>query len=200
MSRLTRVWPLVAILALAGCGAQVSPTFEGVPTESPPPSAAPSPISSTTWIRFESPRNGYSIELPSDWTVRWATATWRPGQLLVPNDAASDRMDGPGHLVYAGSQPLPTGSDTTAWMQGVWNNLAGAEGPELPCLAELADWEDVSVGDATGRMDAKCPDSFFLVLVTDDERGYTFIDNSTDRTLFEQMLLTVQLTPDTAIE
>jgi hypothetical protein len=200
MNWFTRVSPLIAILTLAGCRAQVSATFEVVPTQSPSPSVASSPTSSATWVRFDSPWNGYSIEIPSDWTVRSATATWHVGQLLLPNDAAADRMDGPGHLVYAGSQPLPTGSDTTAWMQSVWNNLAGAEGPELPCVAQLADWEEVSVGDTTGRMDAKCPDSYFLVLVTAGERGYTFIDNSTDRTLFEHLLSTVRLTPETAIE
>jgi hypothetical protein len=200
MRGLSRLSLVVTMLVCVGCATQVRSTFEFVGTASPSFGASASAAPSITWVRYDSPRNGYSIELPSDWTVKSATANWQPGALLTEEDPAADRMDGPGHLVFAGSQPLPSGSDAESWIQGIWDLRAAAQGPELPCQNQLEDWVEVSVGDTTGLMDTKCEGLVLFVLVAAGDRGYTFVDNSGDRDLFEQMLSTVELTPETAIQ
>ena len=189
----------VTIVASVACGTQVSATFEEVGTTLPSFSEAPSAAASITWVRYDSPRNGYSIDLPSDWTVKSATGPWQPGQLLQENDAGADRMDGPAHVAFAGSQPLAAGSDADAWIQGIWDLRRAAQGPEMPCQNPLEDWVEVPVGDATGLMDTKCEGLVLLVLVVAGDRGYMFVDQSSDRALFEQRLARVELTPETAL-
>jgi hypothetical protein len=190
--------------SLAGAASRPSPTAAPSLTRSPTPSpstspapATPPPLNQT----FTSAVHGISMSYPETWDVRAATEPWivrpgvRPPQFLDPGiDMLSARyIDELFMAIY--SQPL---GDST---------------PEEWFAAQIADnrcstTEPISVDGTTGRIGADCRFAF----VTTAGRGYVIQlyrggddfsqDPSApyDRAWFEQVLATVQLHPEDAVD
>jgi hypothetical protein len=182
-----------------------SPAPGGEPSATPEPTASPEPSPSPTASTppltqsFTSTLHGFSVSYPEGWTARAATEPWtdRPG---VPeySDPGFDVLQDPvltDHLfLYIASQPI--GDSTPAdWV-----------------VAHMASYgctttEPIAVDGATGLIGANDCDT---VAVTSAGRGYQISllksdDNpsavaSYDRAWFEEVLATVQLQPEDAVD
>lgn len=95
----------------AGTGPSVSPCAPAAHgTDQPTVSPAASPVDTTGWVRFVSPRYGYSICYPSDWTVREGTDPLPIGSTGDFGQPTNDEWDGPGTIAFtATSAPAPAG-------------------------------------------------------------------------------------------
>jgi hypothetical protein len=204
-----------AVIAVLFLGSQFigSPTSNvGEPASQPPASAtpfeapasaAPSPTSPPSLTQtFTSQMHGFSVSYPEGWTAREATEPWtdRPGvpQYIHPGfDVLYDPVND-NHFLHITSQPI---GDST---------------PEDWVAARLAGWgctttEPIAVDGATGLIGA---DDCHYVAVTTAARGYSIglytpysgegevppADFPYDRAWFEEVLATVQLRPEDAID
>ena len=180
-----------------GPGASETPQPTDTPTAtvepSPSPPASPPPLTET----FTSTVHGISMSYPEGWTARAATEPWtdRPG---VPEylDPSSDVLEDPvlaDHLFLAiVSQPI---GDTTP-AEWVAARMAG-------CTTT----EPIAVDGATGLIGANDCD---MVAVTTAGRGYSITLYASpddpvvvapyDRAWFEEVLATVQLHPQDAVD
>ena len=147
--------------------------------------------------------HGFSVSYPEGWTARAATEPWtdRPGvpQFLHPGfDVLQDPVPNANLFLHITSQPI---GDST---------------PEDWVAASLAGWgcsttEPIAVDGATGLIGA---DDCHIVAVTTAGRGYWIglytpysgvgeappADFSYDRAWFEEVLATVQLQPEDAVD
>ena len=183
-------------------GPASQPPASAAPSEAPA-SAAPSPISSPPLSQaFASTVNGISVSYPEGWIVRAATEPWtdRPGvpQYLHPGYDVLEDPQTENLFLYITSQPI------------------GDSAPEDWVAASLAGWgcpttEPIAVDGATGLIGA---DTCHIVAVTTAGRGYwiglytpysgvgevTPADFSYDRAWFEDVLATVHLQPEDAVD
>jgi hypothetical protein len=198
-----------AVIAVLFLGSQFigSPASNvGVPASQPPPSAtsseapaAASPLSPPSLTQsFTSPLHGISVSYPEGWTSQAATEPWTdsafPFDFNIPQ---ADFLHGDGfnlNLVF-GSQPI---GDSTP-EEWVAEQMAGPEG----CAAT----EPITLDGAAGLIGAgECQ----VAVVTTDGRGYFILagissddpSNATtyDRAWFEDVLATVQLQPEDAVD
>ena len=180
-----------------GVGQAVTPSPESSPSATsrptPSPRAAPPPTQS-----FTSTLHGISMSYPEGWTAQAAIEVWADGYLnfRVPQ---ADFLYDPGltdHLfLTVASQPI--GDSTPEDWVAV--QMESDEG----CAAT----EPIAVDGATGLMGA---DDCNVVAVTTDGRGYfialytsgdePWIGSTFDRAWFEEVLATVQLHPETAVD
>ena len=182
----------------------------GGPASQPPESAAPSeaPGSAASLPKsappltqsFTSPLHGISLSYPEGWFAQAATEPWTdevfPFFFEIPQaDFLHEGEDTFSLNLVLGSQPI---GDSTPddWIA---EQMAGPEG----CAAT----EPVTVDGAAGRIGAgQCK----VAVVTTDGRGYMIlagISNDVpsiaalyDRAWFEEVLATVQLHPDDAVD
>ena len=175
------------------------PLVTPAPTATARPS--PSPISAPPLTQtFTSPIHGISLSYPEGWTVfRTATETWtdRPGvpQFLHPGIDMLSTPDIDELFLAIASQPI---GDST---------------PEGWVAARMADFEcsttePIAVDGASGRIGADCRFAVF----TTAGRGYwiqlyrlgeDFSSDPSDpfdRAWFEEILATVQLHPEDAVD
>lgn len=170
------------------------------PTTTPSPTARPGP---TTYVpggltqTFTSDLYGFSLKYPEGWAAGAATRQWTDGFLPQFGDPATDTVFDAGlrdHLfVGAASQPLG-GASLDEW-QG---KFFGAEG--------CGTYEAITVGGAEGWIGHDCAIAMFEA----GGRGYIFgLWSSNDdpelrglntRALLEEILATVQLHPEDALE
>lgn len=186
-----------------GVGSGATPTPEptataeptATPEPSPSPPASPPPLTQS----FTSTVHGISVSYPEGWTARAATEPWtdRPG---VPEylDPGFDVLQDPvltDHLfLHIASQPI---GDST---------------PEDWVAAHMASYgctttEPIAVDGATGLIGANDCDT---VAVTSAGRGYQISVSASDddpvvvapydRAWFEEVLATVQLHPEDAVD
>ena len=170
-----------------------APTATTEPSPSPPVSAPPLTESFTSTV------HGISVSYPQGWTARAATEPWtdRPGehQFIHPGfDVLHDPVQTDHLFLHIRSQPI---GDSTPedWVAA---SMAG-EG----CTAT----EPIAVDGATGLIGANDCDT---VAVTTAGRGYwislfTSDDDPVvvapyDRAWFEEVLATVQLQPEDAVD
>jgi len=198
---------LIAIgaLGLAACGpAASSPLGErqtATPSVSPHSSASPS-IAAATPVplieAFTSERHGFSIASPTGWVARPATEPWTkdvPDFMSTAGDIFDDPVLEADLWIAVASQPI--GAATPE----VWaaEKLAFDDG----CTAS----EPIAVDGATGLIGAgDCT----RAAVTTDDRGYFFwlytggddpsLTDAYDRAWFEEVLATVQLQPEDAVD
>lgn len=207
-----------AVVAVLVIGAQVlgPPAPGGVggaPSASPSPTPAPtatlqpspSPIAAPPLTQnFTSQMHGISVSYPEGWIARAATEPWTDlgpdvPQFLHPGfDVLQDPVRNDELFLYITSQPV---GDST---------------PEDWVAASLAAWrctttEPIAVDGATGLIGA---DDCHIVAVTTAGRGYWIglytpysgvgdippADFSYDRAWFEEVLATVQLQPEDAVD
>jgi len=179
-----------------------SPSLTPAPTATLQPS--PSPIAAPPLTEsFTSTVHGISVSYPEGWIARAATEPWtdRPGvpQFLHPGfDVLQDPVRNGELFLHITSQPI---GDST---------------PEDWVAASLAGWgctttEPIAVDGATGLIGA---DDCHIVAVTTAGRGYWIglytpysgpgeappADFSYDRAWFEEVLATVQLQPEDAVD
>jgi hypothetical protein len=204
-----------AVIALLFLGSQFirSPTSNvGGPASQPPASVAPSkapasappsPIAAPPLTQsFTSTRNGISLSYPEGWTARAATEAWTESGYSVLFDPPTLYLDflvdpvlGDHLFLTMASQPI---GDATPeeWLA---LQMAGEEG----CTAT----EPIEVGGATGLIGGEGCDH---AAVTIGGRGYAFHLNASqddpaavapyDRAWFEEVLATVQLHPEDAVD
>ena len=180
----------------AGVGDQVTPSPEPSPSATirptPSPTSAP-PLSQT----FTSTLHGISISYPEGWAEQAATEPWT-GAGFVFGDPPVDLLYDPvltDHLFLAiTSQPI---GDTIPdeWIA------------EKVALEECAASEPITVDGATGLIGAGGCNA---AAVTTDGRGYVIVlytsgdeawlSTTFDRAWFEEVLATVQLSPEDAVD
>jgi len=186
----------------------------GIPSASPSPSPTPTPTATTKpspspisapplTQTFTSQMHGISVSYPEGWIARAATEPWtdRPGVafFLHPGfDVLRDPVQDDTLFLHITSQPI----DDSA--------------PEDWVAASLAAWgctttEPIAVDGATGLIGA---DDCHIAAVTTAGRGYWIglytpysgpgdvppADFSYDRAWFEEVLATVQLQPEDAVD
>ena len=188
--------------SLAGAGSSPLPTAAPSPTPSPTPSPSPSPAPATTpplTQTFTSHIHGFSMSYPEGWVAQAATEPWteRPG---VPPyaDPGVDLLTQPAiDELFLAVTSQPIGDSTPeAW---VGEKMAGSG-----CSRS----EPIAIDGATGRIGADCRFAFVATV----GRGYSIQlyragddfsqDPSApyDRAWFEQVLATVQLHPEDAVD
>ena len=179
-----------------------SPSLTPAPTASIEPS--PSPISPPPLTQtFTSQMHGFSVSYPEGWVARAATEPWtdRPGEhpFIHPGfDVLHDPVQTDHLFLHIRSQPI---GDSTPedWVAA----LVAGEG----CTTT----EPIAVDGATGLIGA---DDCHIVAVTTAGRGYWIglytpysgpgeappADFSYDRAWFEEVLATVQVQPEDAVD
>jgi hypothetical protein len=185
-----------------GFGSGATPTPEptataeptATPEPSPSPAASPPPLTQS----FTSTVHGISVSYPEGWTARAATEPWtdRPGvpQFIDPGyDVLQDPVLDEGHLfLYFASQPIGD-STPEEWVAAL--------------MAGCTTTEPIAVDGATGLIGANDCDT---VAVTSAGRGYQIslaasdddpvVVAPYDRAWFEDVLATVQLHPEDAVD
>ena len=147
-----------------------------------------------------SPRNGYSVSVPADWTITPSTARWTTGIDTLYADPGLDKIGNAEVRLAIASEPLGTRT-TEAWLAPFCRS--GATG--------TACGRSVAIGNATGHVDEDGLSAqggtvasggvIFDAAVSADGRGYIFIlDGHVDDALFEAILKTVEFDGPSAID
>jgi hypothetical protein len=188
----------VLIGACAGLGSQ--PTSSPEPTATPEATAepTPSPTSAPPLTQtFTSTLHGISMSDPEGWNAQEATELWTGVQVDFGQPSADFLYDPAleDHLFLSvASQPIGD-STPDEWVA------------ERLRIYECADTEEAVVDDATGLIGAA---GCNVAAVTTDGRGYAvalytsgdeaWVSPSFDRAWFEELLATVQLHPEDAVD
>jgi hypothetical protein len=182
------------------------------PSPSPTSSATPGPSSSSIssgaevppvlTATFTSPRHGYTVQYPGDWTATAATAGWDAGVVNQWGSPALDELRGSTARFVGASQLLPIDVMSDQWLAtyGV-----GA------CVGPPASWPSVPIGTATGLIDADgciAPGApygkggrLFDAVVVVGGRAYNFaMDGELSRADFVAFLATVTFEPASAVD
>ena len=200
----TAVAALVAVTVLAGCSSGASVTLKSSPAATTAPASAtdeaspntgastPPPLTQT----FASTIHGISISYPTGWLTAAATKSWTGGFPTFQDPVADHLYDGSlmDHLfVGLASQPLAA-KPGDRWAADIVE--ANDCGPTEP----------IAIDGAPGMISADC----LAALVSVEDRGYLVmlyrsaddpgLEALYDRTWFEQLLATVDLRPEDAVD
>jgi len=174
------------------------PPASAAPSEAPA-SAAPSPISPPPLTQtFTSTQHGISMSYPEGWTARAATEPWTGPDHPLFSDPFGDKLYDPApdsnlHLRF-GSQPIG-------------NSTPGEWVAEQVASDGCTTTEPIVVDGATGLIGADDCDTvalatagrgYWIRLHTSDDDPFAVA--SYDRAWFEEVLATVQLRPEDAID
>lgn len=207
LSTYTKLAAAAVVVAVAGFTlwqiAPGSPGGSSIPSPSPSPTAVSPRPDPTTYVTapltgsFASSLYGFSLAYPAGWGTQTATELWREGVLPPFGNPAIDTFYDPklmDHLfVGAASQPM-NGQTLDEW-QGAF---FGSEG--------CGSFEQIVIDGADGFMGFDCE----IAMVQAGGRGYIFgLWSSKDdrelrdldaRRLFNDVLATVQLEPEKAVD
>ena len=178
-----------------------SPSASLEPSQTPEPSATPTPLPTVPPLSgtFTSTRHGISLATPAGWTTRQATQAWDGEPFSNAEDPSVDLIQSP---------PLPEGS---LWLMLASRPLDAADADQW-AADQFEAWgcsstEPVTVDGATGLVGADFQSSdCAVVFVTTGGRGYhiRLYDSSGlpwyDRAWFDEVLATVDLRPEDAID
>lgn len=196
---------VAAIQRLGQFGSGQSPLPSAI--GSPGVSASPIPIPALTET-FTSPRNGFSVRYPANWTTKAATTSWRPGTWLPLGNSALDELQlrGTARLVVA-SQRLAAGQTEASWLASfIQPNYLGT------CTGDRASWPRLTVDGQLGYLDVEAcpvaadrkissPDLLYDVIVFSGDRWYEIaLDGVVDRAYFEAILSAIRFDPASAID
>lgn len=180
-----------------GLGSGSTPTPEPTATPEPSPSAAAAPPLSQT---FTSTMHGISISYPEGWTAQAATEPWtEPTFPLEFGQPYADWLSDPvlTHNLFLTVASQPIGDATSEEWSG--QQMASGEGCSAtePFTIDGAEGLigaggcNVAVAVSDGR-------GYWIQLYTsDDDPGVVALF---DRTWFEEVLATVQLSPEDAVD
>jgi hypothetical protein len=178
--------------------ATAEPTTTAARSPSPPASASPAPSAPPLTESFTSQMHGFSVSYPEGWTERAATEPWTDtGGPNFPDPFAELLIDPLTENLFLmfGSQPIGN-STPDEWVA------------ETIDVNDCSATEPIAVDGATGLIESCHP---YIVAVTTAGRGY-FIRLYTptsnegfdfapyDRAWFEEVLATVQLQPEDAVD
>jgi len=180
-----------------------SPSTSSTPALSPSPSAqSGADVPPVLTATFVSPRNGYSVKYPGDWTAIPATAGWEAGTVGQWGSPVLDELRGSTARFVGASQALAADETAEQWLAtyGVGS-----------CLGPQAEWPRVTIGTATGLVDANgcvAPGPpfgkggrLFDAVVIFGGRAYNFaMDGELTYPDFVAILSTVTLDPATAVD
>lgn len=122
----------------AGATTPVPPTASPAPTSSPVPTAVPTPtlgpIDTTGWVPYTSPRYGFTIKHPSDWTEVPADRDWTFERdietwLSTATESFYTERFGDGVKVSAWAVRVAPGTTAEAWIKS-WCDGTNT----LPCV------------------------------------------------------------------
>ena len=185
----------VTALVAAGCGAATSTPPTPMPAGSSaataataaPPSvaAAASPALTET---FTSTMHGISVSYPEGWVPKAATEPWPEGGIVLQEtpfgDVIEDGSTSDTAFLALASQPLG-GRSFDQWVA------------DYPAFKECGVAEPVVVDGAQGVVGPECP----MALVAMEDRGYLiWLYRIDDPEWFDQILATVKLDPETALD
>lgn len=204
----------VIVIAVGAVGLSVlrppsSSNVGGQPTASPSPS--PSPTFGATIIpesppalteTFTSDRHGFSISYPAGWVTSAATEPWADAALPNFGEPKGDFIFDPtltDHLfLVVASKPL-AGQEGAAWADGFLNAMAANDDCALPL-------ESITIGSGPARQCA----GGGMVATWAGDRGYVIWLHTSgddpaavagyDQAYFDDILATLQLRPDDAID
>ncbi len=193
-----------------------SPTPGPTASSTPVPSAGDQPSESAIPIpaltkTFVSPRNGFSIKFPAEWTATAATASWPPDTFTQLGNPALDelKLAGKARLVIA-SQRLGAGQTEEEWVAAFFRPFEG--GVSCANASDLATSPRLPIDGRSGYLDlAGCPissdaviserDVVFDAFVFAADRVYQItLDGDVDLAYFEAFLATLKLDPASAID
>lgn len=184
-------------------GAHPTPTAMPTPTLTPEPSPTPVPSPPPLNQSFTSTLHGYSVSYPEGWLLQPATEPWTKSSEPLPfTEPDGDRLYDPvlgDHLFLTVASQRIADSTPEDWVA----QMASAGG----CTTT----EPITVDGATGLIGSEGCD---IVVVTSAGRGYWISLNASDdegnfdpafvaafdRTWFDEVLATVQLHPDDAVD
>jgi hypothetical protein len=184
----------------SGVGGQsiASPSQSPSSTPSPSPSAS-SVVPPALTETFTSTRHGFSISYPTGWVPRPATEPWRtsfPSFGTTDGDVIHDPVLQDHLFIMVASQPL-AGKSGTLWVDDLLTGLSSAG----ECDAPIA---PVAIDGSQGK---QCG---YIAATWAGDRGYTIWllvspDDPADRVTYDQeyfkeILSTVQLTPEDAVD
>jgi hypothetical protein len=180
---------------VGGPGGTPSPSPSPAPTTAQSPS--PTPFNPPALTQpFTSDVHGISFSGPAGWSTRKATQPWTTGIPLFESefeDAVYD--DSTENLKFIGlaSQAL-AGRSAEEWRTQVSSH------PDWDPLCTPQE-EPLTVDGASGVLVTFCPGGLLYALVTTDDRGYLIVLYGVgDRPWFDEILATVQLHPEDAID
>jgi hypothetical protein len=195
----------VIVIAIGAVGLAVlrpggSPDVGAPPvaSPSPTPSPTPAPTPAALTARFTSDIHGLSIASPEGWSTRPATTPWTSGGPVFTDPFVDVIYDSnlEDHLVLMlGSQPL---GDRTPqqWTEEKLAEECGSAMTEPITIGGQPG--DIGAGDcnfATVSVDGR---GYLIVLYTSGDEAW--IGPVYDRDWFEQVLGTVELEPDQAVD
>jgi hypothetical protein len=166
--------------------------------------SGPAPVASPPALAesFTSTLYGYSVEYPSGvWAVTAGTRVWIPG---MPAGSASDRFEpSPGSDGFrATSALIPDGVTPDAtWIGQNITDIGGECSPPSSTLGTIV------IDGHEGRIRTSCHEVEATVILDSRIYMFTFFDidfggpysTAGARALFEAMMASVQLTPETAV-
>ena len=181
-----------------------------MPSTSPVASQAAVAIPPLTQT-FTSTRNGFSIDVPADWTATPATQSWPPNTFTQLGSPVLDQLSlaGTYRLVIA-SQRLGAGQTEAQWVSTYFPPFQGAmqcdSATDLPTAPRMP----IDGRSAYLRL-AGCPiyadsamspnDVMFEAFVFADDRVYQItLDGNVDLAFFQAIVATMTLDPATAID
>jgi hypothetical protein len=179
-----------------------SPTASVSPSASPLTASASAPAPPVLTATFTSPRNGFSLTYPGDWTVTPATARWEPGAVNLWESAALDELQGATVRFAGTSQALATGQTPEDWL--------AAYAP-ASCIGGVETWPTVAIGSVTGYITAngcEAPDPpvakgghLFDAVAVVGGRAYNFtMDGELTLADISAVLAAVALDPASAVD
>ncbi len=175
-----------------------TPTLAPTPTPAPSPTAAPSPPPPLTGS-FVSSIHGISLSYPAGWSTKPATEPWTTEGNPLVSEPYADILHDPvlGDHLFAGvaSQPL-AGKTGDQWVADF--QASSGCGPAEPVTVDGASG---SISEGGGCI---------IAALAVDGRGYfvwlsrstdePWLDEVYDRAWFEQLLATVDLRPEDAVD
>jgi hypothetical protein len=195
--------PAVSPSPSQSASAALSPTATASATPLPSPSgpsdAGGPPLLTTT---FTSPRNGFAISYPADWSATPATAAWPAGVVNAWGSPALDELRGATARFAGSSQPLAPGETADQWLAAYATSA---------CITPRSSWPSVDIGSATGLIDSdgcEAPDPpigkggpLFDAVVVVGGRAYSFtMDGELSHSDFVSFLAAVTLDPASAVD
>jgi hypothetical protein len=178
-------------------GPAVEPTATATPESTPPPT--PSPASAPPLTQsFTSTLHGISVSYPERWTAQAAIEPWEGQPFPNFKDPSADVIYDPVHAgelwLMLASTP-PEASDPDRWPADMF------------AATECSSTEPVSVDGATGLIGADFDSTeCTVVFVTTGGRGFQIRlydsndEGAYDRPWLEEVLATVQLHPEDAVD
>jgi hypothetical protein len=176
--------------------------------EGPTASAVPIPELTRTFV---SPRNGFSINYPANWTATPATESWPPDTFTQLGSPELDQLElaGTARLVVA-SQRLGTGQTEGEWVAAYFRPFQG----DVTCdrASDLPSSPRLPIDGRSAYLDlAGCPmnadaalspgDVVFDAFVFSDDRVYQVtLDGDVDLGYFKALVATMRLDPASAID